>query len=415
MKTILLTSLSVILSTSGFAQTSSELQKKKIDLEAKRTALTTQIQEIDQEIEQTNLNLMHAKLVEMGFPSKDEVIHHKALSLSYSEEHEQARWVAHIISPKITEGGVHRTNDFRVDSLVKTGSAIEQDYFLKSPNNKGNFDYDGFGYDRGHLAPSADFRWSKTALSESYFYSNMSPQLPGFNREKWAELENDLRGYLYQNQDAPLYVVTGPIFEGEIQTVERSINKVAIPTAFFKVALDVKNNRAIGFILPHKEELHYPTSSYAVSVDEVEAKTGFDFFPNHKNNDCEAHFEPEKWFSEIDNGDVNPISAEELPKGHFNTIDAKIYMGSGSKINVVGSVVSARKSRKGNVLINLDKRFPNQIFTLFIRKENLVNFSYDPVTYLKGKTLVVKGEINKMGNTPVVYVDGEKQISEYHP
>ena len=114
------------------------------------------------------------------------MIRHKAFSLAYGEEVEQAIWVMHIISSEIKDGTVGRTNDFRIDTLIQSGSAEEEDYFIKTRNSDGDVEYDGFGYDRGHLAPSADFRWSRSALSESYYYSNMSPQLPGFNREKWA-------------------------------------------------------------------------------------------------------------------------------------------------------------------------------------------------------------------------------------
>src|SRR5690606_2430798 len=101
----------------------------------------------------------------------------------------QARWVAHIILPDIIDGQVTRSNDFRVDPMVRSGTAVEADYFLQSQKPDGTIEYDGFGYDRGHLAPSADFRWSESALSESYYYSNMSPQLAEFNRNGWAELE----------------------------------------------------------------------------------------------------------------------------------------------------------------------------------------------------------------------------------
>ena len=120
----------------------------------------------------------------------EDLIEHSALFLVYDEQHEQSKWVAHKISQNISEGSVGRTNDFREDTLIKTGSASEKDYFTKSLNEQGKYSYNGYGFDRGHLAPSADFRWSKTALSESYFYSNMSPQLPEFNRKGWAKLEN---------------------------------------------------------------------------------------------------------------------------------------------------------------------------------------------------------------------------------
>ncbi len=405
-----------VIAVAGFAcygQTRGEVEQELKELVSAKERIQESIGELDYKIQRAKLKLVHQDLVDMGFPTNDEVIHHQAMSLAYSEEHEQAKWVAHIISADIATGGVHRTNDFREDTLVKTGTAVEEDYFLKELNSDGEYDYDGFGYDRGHLAPSADFRWSGIALSESYFYSNMSPQLPGFNREKWADLENEARGYVLRNPESKVYVVTGPIFDGETKVIERSKNRVAIPTRFFKVILDATENRAVGFVLPHQENLAYPLESYVTSVDEVEEITGYNFFPSLKDESCEKTFDINVWLPAVANGDVPPLSAVDLPRGHFNTVDAKIYMDDGSKINVVGTVVSSRESRKGNILINLDKQFPNQIFTIFIRKDDIVNFSYDPIEHLKGKTVVVKGKVNKMGGTPVIYLDSEKQIWEY--
>jgi endonuclease G, mitochondrial len=126
----------------------------------------------------------------------EEVVYHLAYALVYNEAYEQAKWVAHIILPDVRRGNEGRSNDFRPDPLVKTGSATEADYFLRIPLTDSTFKYDGFGYDRGHLAPSADFRYSKRALSESYYYSNMSPQVAAFNRGRWAELEDVLREYV---------------------------------------------------------------------------------------------------------------------------------------------------------------------------------------------------------------------------
>jgi endonuclease G len=176
--------------------------------------------------------------------SSEQLITHKAMFLVYDEEHEQAKWVLHKISTNILEGTVSRTNDFRTDPLVESGSAEEIDYFIKTKRDNGKYDYDGYGYDRGHLAPSADFRWSKKALSESYYYSNMSPQLPSFNREKWADLEGLIRGYVYENKRA-LIVYTGPVLHPKLQKVSRSTNKVSIPEQFFKVVVDFEAQKAI--------------------------------------------------------------------------------------------------------------------------------------------------------------------------
>jgi endonuclease G len=224
------------------------------------------------------LQYIRQNLKQTGLPklkTNEKLIMHSAYALVYAEKYEQAKWVAHIILPEIAKGAVGRTNDFRPDSMISTGSAIEQDYFLKSEVN-GKTIYDGFGYDRGHLAPSADFRWSKKALSESYYYSNMSPQVPEFNRGAWAKLEGILRSYVIQN-NTPLFIVTGPVLKPGLKTIERSVNKVKIPDYFFKIAYDNKNQKAIAFLMPN-EDIQYPIETYAVSIDSIEKITGIDFF-----------------------------------------------------------------------------------------------------------------------------------------
>ncbi len=173
------------------------------------------------ELEILKLNWIQEQIETVGVPDagyQEQVVSHSAYSLSYNENHEQANWVMHIIIPEIAEGIVSRSNDFREDPLVTTGTSFEEDYFLKEKKANGKYEYDGFGYDRGHLAPSADFRWSKKALSESFFYSNMSPQLGNFNRLKWAELENWMRNYVEENNTS-LIIVTAPVLEGNLKRI----------------------------------------------------------------------------------------------------------------------------------------------------------------------------------------------------
>lgn len=380
-----------------------ELQKQLDDLEERKEVLLSKIEEVKLFVLREDLNSYGLPAILPG----EEVISHSAMSLVYSEEHEQAKWVAHVISPEILTGRVTRSNDFRVDPKVLTGTAVEEDYFLKFQQADGEFKYDGFGYDRGHLAPSADFKWSQKALSESYFYSNMSPQLGDFNREIWADLEGTIRGYLNRNSDTELYVCTGGILKDGLSVIERGVNKVSIPEQYWKVVVDKKNKRGIGFLMPNKKA-DYPIEYFAKSIDEIEELTGIDFFAgltDDVENEVESQTDKTPWLSDVAKGDVEPVDFKTLPVRHYNTVMAKKLMGNGAKVTVVGKVVSTRYSQKGNILINLDKQYPNQIFTVFIRKSDIVNFPYDPEKELKGKLLYVTGDIAKMGKTPCIYLD----------
>ena len=192
------------------------------------------------------------------------IVHHTAYSLLYSEEHEQAIWIAYELTSEETERKFERSDKFLVDGAIKTGSA-----------NDG--DYKGSGYDRGHLAPAADMSWSNQTMLESFYYSNMSPQDPSFNRGIWKKLEELVRTWARGNKS--LYVVTGPILSGNLPSI--GSNKVSIPAYYYKVLLDYSQPdfKAIGFIIPNQGS-KADLSSFAVSIDKVEALTGLNFFPN---------------------------------------------------------------------------------------------------------------------------------------
>ena len=195
--------------------------------------------------------------------SKDIIIRHLGYTLSYNEKHEQANWVAYELTAEETRKGVSRSNDFRSDNAVKTGSAT-------------NDDYQGSGYDRGHMAPAADMSWSVQAMEESFFYSNMSPQVPGFNRGIWKNLEERVRQWAVENKD--IYVVTGPILTDNLPFI--GPDKVSVPRYYYKVILDytLPELKGIAFIMPNASST-LPLQSFAVPIDSVEHVTGINFFP----------------------------------------------------------------------------------------------------------------------------------------
>ncbi len=196
-------------------------------------------------------------------PFDDEVIYHSAYIVGYCEQYEQARWIAYELRRDELSGVQKRTNNFREDPDVSTGSAIPADYYMS-------------GYDRGHLAPAADMKFSEIAMSESFFMSNISPQKPKFNQGVWRKLENEVRRIV--KHENSIFIVTGPIFTGSSEHL--GDNRVTVPKYFYKVLLDASEPdvKGIGFILPN-EPSSQSIYSYAVPIDEVELKTGIDFFP----------------------------------------------------------------------------------------------------------------------------------------
>lgn len=215
--------------------------------------------------------------------SGDEIVKHTGYVLSYNEEYEIANWVAYELTRDEVLGSEDRGDDFREDKAVSTGSAK-----LK--------DYKGSGYDRGHLAPAADFKWSAEAMSDTFYLSNMAPQDPSFNRGVWGDLEAAVRSMAYDNES--IYVVVGPVLtDGPYKTIGES--EVAVPNYFYKVILDYTDPeiKAIGFILPN-ENSSKSLASFAVSVDEVEEVTGLDFFPalpDDQEEEIEKSFNASRW------------------------------------------------------------------------------------------------------------------------
>jgi endonuclease G len=171
--------------------------------------------------------------------------------------------VAYELTKEETNKLYDRTDNFVPDPKIASGSA-------------NNNDYAGSGYDRGHLAPAADMGWSSTTMAESFYYSNMSPQLPGFNRGIWKKLEELVRKWAVEYNT--IEIVTGPVLSPGLPTI--GADKVSIPKYYYKVILDYTEPdlKGIGFILPNASS-SAPLQSYAVTIDSVERFSGINFFP----------------------------------------------------------------------------------------------------------------------------------------
>jgi len=221
------------------------------------------------------------KIVHLEFPyvkSEKEIISHTGFSFVFNDAHKQSDWVAYMLCrERIANPVTERIDNFRPDPAVKTGTATAADY--KSS-----------GYDRGHLVPCADMLWSKTAMDESFFFSNMSPHLATFHQAGgiWYKLEDLVK--LWAEQYDTLYIVAGPALK---QGIRGSIgkNNVSVPEYFYKVILNYTGSRieGIGFIMPHeKVRSGKPVQSFAVSIDSVQKFTGIDFF--HKLPDIQEQY-----------------------------------------------------------------------------------------------------------------------------
>ena len=202
-----------------------------------------------------------------GAGAEDHEIHqYRGFTLCYRESYEDAEWVAYILTREELNAVTGRTNNFRPDPSISTGSSELADYKAS-------------GFDRGHLAPAADMEWSEETVSESFYMSNMTPQAPAFNRGMWQQLESQVRKWA--QEFGRVMVVTGPVLEKEAgQYPSIGKNSVAVPEYFFKSILAMTGDgswTAISFIMPNAK-CEGTIWDYVVSTDEVEQRCGFDVF-----------------------------------------------------------------------------------------------------------------------------------------
>ncbi|MDV7187676.1 DNA/RNA non-specific endonuclease [Lutibacter sp. TH_r2] len=191
------------------------------------------------------------------------IVNHNFYSLSYSEKHEQAEWVAYDLRSEHISTTNHKRPYFEKDIKVLSQSAHYKNY-SKS------------GYDKGHLCPAGDRRFSKFAHDETFLTSNVTPQKHDFNAGVWNRLEQKTR--YWATKYKKLYVVTGGILTNNTKTI--GTEKVTVPNQFYKIILDYHEPeiKAIAFLMPHKES-NKPLYKFVTSIDEIENLTGIDFFP----------------------------------------------------------------------------------------------------------------------------------------
>jgi endonuclease G, mitochondrial len=199
-----------------------------------------------------------------AYTQNDAIVEHLYYTVSYDEKNEQAKWIAYRLSAENLKNTLfERQDNFMSDPAINTESASPDDY-AKS------------GFDRGHLAPAADFTWTKEGLDESFYMSNISPQVPGFNRGIWKKLEEQVRTWAKANHK--IYIVTGPVIDKKAKKIGK--NKVSVPRYYYKAILDIQEPelKAIGFLMKN-EKSSEDIMSFAMSIDDLEKKTGLDFFP----------------------------------------------------------------------------------------------------------------------------------------
>ena len=193
-------------------------------------------------------------------------------SFGWSQKDRVALWVAYPLCKFYTNGNAGRTNAWALDPLLGEDSAAPFGGYA------GN-------YARGHQVPSADRQCCYDANAQTFYGTNMTPQLNEHNEGIWADLEGKVRGWA--NASDTTYVVTGVTVSSSSRKEEDSNgNSVTIPDAYFKAVLKYSKSSTLGtwnaaaFYLEHKAYSGGISKSHSMSIDELEAITGIDFFVN---------------------------------------------------------------------------------------------------------------------------------------
>lgn len=217
--------------------------------------------------------------------SNDIVVSHTGFTLSYNSKHNTPNWVAWQLDADKTDGPIERSTKFWADPAIPTVNRVDW------------YEYQGSSYDRGHMCPAGDMKWSAEAMHDCFYMSNMCPQVPSLNSGSWKRLEESCRKWA--KTEGKIYIVCGPIYQGKKHEhigVERSID---VPEAFFKAVLSLRpgHEKAIGFYYTNTEQKQ-SLSKAALSIDELEKQTGFDFFSlveDELETAIESSFNLTKW------------------------------------------------------------------------------------------------------------------------
>ena len=226
-------------------------------------------------------------------------------SICYDTEKLVPLWVAYPVHRVYEDGDVGRTNEWSFDDAyytqnASTGSYIKR-YVYTLPiipqSQQQNIESGGYGYDsgldRGHMLPSASRQSTYELNAQTYYATNMMPQQSQFNQNIWASLEGDVRDWKCSDT---LFVVTGTLYEGEQRTITARGRTIAVPSHAYKLLLRTKNGntqknisditsaselKAIGFLFENNSTgASTSIKAAAVSVAEIERRTGFKFFRN---------------------------------------------------------------------------------------------------------------------------------------
>lgn len=221
--------------------------------------------------------------VKMPADIDNQMLNYRGFTVAFNPSKHQPNYTVWTLEPEETDGPYTRKNsNFQPDTNVSGSATLA--------------DYKNSGFDRGHMAPAADMKWSKQAMADCHLLTNMCPQDNRLNAGAWATVEKNSRKWALRH--GPLIIVAGPVLSDRLpRTIGRS--RIPVPERFFKVILAPHATPPMGiaFIMPNSY-VEGGAQATVTSIDEVEAITGFNFFhalPDNIEAEVEQQNTLRKW------------------------------------------------------------------------------------------------------------------------
>ena len=213
----------------------------------------------------------------------NEIIDYEGFTVYFNSNTHIPNCTVYELTREETNGTLPRDDNFHQDETVEGCPSLD--------------DYKFSGYDRGHMVPAGDMKWNAQAMSDCFSLANMVPQKKALNSGAWNKLEQKVRNWA--ERDSALIVITGPIVAASDLNITIGESGVVVPSKLFKIILApyATPMRAIAIVYPNEKPIG-GLAEHIVSVDEIEAATGMDFFatmPDDIENKIEAISDLNQW------------------------------------------------------------------------------------------------------------------------
>ncbi|MEI6411810.1 MAG: DNA/RNA non-specific endonuclease [Bacteroidota bacterium] len=376
-----------------------------------------QIQDAQDKWETAQLNLIQSKLLRLGVPKMNTDSIENSLQkraypgylVGFSANHGQPQWSTHIIRRDIFTICLEREENFFEDLSVTGAPLLAQ--------------YRSSGFQRGHMAPAADFRWSPKASVASNTLTNISPQSKALNEGLWAKLEVSIRQYLrVRDSLSELIVVTGPVIDAGLAKLNGSLSShISIPKQFFKVVVNFQEQQGYAFLIEADAadvtdgQLASTLRKRAMSIDSLEKQIGINFFPNLttvQEKNIESKLDMDSWFAipGVSTGRMTlPISDPILLGNASNT--AKITAENFKNVKaVVGTVTKVSVGASGGMVLSLDDSPANHPLEILIQKRDTQKFTQPTLADMLGHVVRVEGNLSENGNGFKISIRDAKKL-----